>query len=536
MTDQKNPDSGQSMINATILIAFFSLLSRVLGLARDRLLAASFGAEATLDAYYAAFRIPDFLYNLLILGTLSAAFIPVFTESLVTNRTQAWRTARTILNLTILVISFLSLLLAVLAPQLTGLIVPGFSEEQKSLTTQLTRIMLLAPIFFSVSSVFSSILNSFRKFAIVAAAPLMYNASIIVGILVLYPIFGPTGLALGVAAGAFLHMALQIPSILRAGFRWAPDFNLNLPSVRKIGTLFVPRIFGMDTSQVSLFIASVIGSGLASGTISVYNLANNLQSLPIGIVAVAFAVVAFPHLSKAAAERRMDDFRMIFSTSLSQILFFVVPLSAMLVVMRAQIVRLILGAGLFDWTDTIRTLDTLAVFAASLSAQSLIPLCARAFYSVKNTKIPVAIGLLSAIINIIMAYILSPEFGVAGLAAAFSISAIFNFAALFVLLEFKLGGMLDSGLLLKIEKIVIATFVMGAVAYGSLYAVAPLVDTHTVFGLSVQAFVSAVAGGAAYLFAAWLLNISEGRDLVATLKMWQEKLRAGFARIPGIGW
>ena len=518
------------MTRATLIIALFSMLSRLVGLLRDRIFASHFGAGETLDVYYAAFRVPDFLFNLLILGTLSAAFIPIFTSYRVKNEETAWRIANTIFNLTFFAMGVLSIFLVGLAPLVVKIIVPGFSAEKMEATVAVTRIMLLSPFFFSLSSVFSSILNSYKRFAVVAALPVVYNLSIIAGAIFLYPRFGLAGLAWGVVIGAFLHMLLQIPSLLRTGYRWRPVLELQQSGVKKIAKLFLPRILTMDFSPL---IASAVGSTLSVGSIAVYNLANNLQSVPLGVIAVSFATVAFPVLSEAAAKQDSGKFRTVFNETLAQILYLMIPLSALMLVLRAQIVRLILGAGLFTWEDTIWTISTLAFFAISLFAQGLIPLLARAFYSLHNTVAPVVTGLVSAVVNIFAALYFTSHFGlgVSGLALAFSVASVLNFLMLFIWLEISFGNLISAKLILNVEKIIVSTLGMGIVAYATLYAVAPIVDTRTVAGLTLQTLSALVIGGVTYWFLSFIFGLPEGRHVFATAKLWLIKFRNAFVRI-----
>ncbi|MDP2933363.1 MAG: murein biosynthesis integral membrane protein MurJ [bacterium] len=518
-----------NIAQTTLLIAFFSLLSRVVGLFRDRIFAGQFGAGDTLDVYYAAFRIPDFLFNLLILGTMTAAFIPVFAAYRLKDENAAWRLGNTIFNLTFLAMVFLSAVLFLFAPALLHLIVPGFSGEKLEQTLQLTRIMLVSPVFFALSSVFSSILNTFKKFVVVSILPIIYNLAIVFGILVLYPKFGPKGLAFGVVLGAFLHLLLQLPALMRIGYRWSPVLDLKSGGVARFIKLFVPRIFTMDFSPI---IASAIGSLMAVGSITAYNLANNLQSVPLGVFAISYATVAFPHLADAAAKGDRDLFRKIFNSNLSQILYLMVPFSLLLLVLRAQIVRLLLGTGHFGWQDTIMTISALEFFALSLFSQGLVPLLTRAFFSLRNTVAPVITGLVSALINLFLAWFLVNRYnmGVAGLALSFSVSSIANLLMLFGWLEFKYGNLIDRFLILKIEKILVATVAMAISSYATLYLVAPFVNTRTVVGLGFQTLISLVVGMLVDLGFGYILNLSESRHIVRTTSTWLAKLRVAFFR------
>ena len=521
----------KTLTRATVTIALFSLLSKLIGLLRDRIFASSFGAGDTLDIYYAAFRVPDFIFNMLILGAFAAAFLPVFTATLNQDRARAFDLAATVLNATVIVMGVLCLILVIFTPVLVKLIVPGFTTANQAETASLTRIMLLSPLLFAISSVFSSVLNSFKKFTLVAAMPIIYNLALILGVIVLYPAFGINGLAYGVIIGAFLHAALQIFSVRKLGFRWKMLLNTKDPEARKIWRLYVPRAFGAGgLNQISFFISAVIGSTLAVGSIAIYNLANNLQIVPIGVFALAFATVAFPHLAEAAAKNDQKTFKDVFNINLSQILFLIIPFSVLMLILRAQIIRLVLGAGQFGWDDTVLTIQTFGFFALSLFAQSLIPLFSRAFFAMQNTVIPVVTGFIAAGANVVGAIFFTNFFGVAGLALAFTVAAIVNFVLLFILLEVKFGNIVDNELIFKLEKIILATLAAGILCYTALFAIEPFLDTRTFFGLLLQAVAATLVGGLVYLGMGWILNIGESRHLISASRNWLNKIRNAFAK------
>ncbi|HYE22133.1 MAG TPA: murein biosynthesis integral membrane protein MurJ, partial [Verrucomicrobiae bacterium] len=330
---------------ATLIIAVFSVLAKILGLARDAVFSNRFGTSVVIDAYFAAFRIPDFVFNLLILGTFSVAFIPVFSEYLIKNKEEADKLASTILNFVLALMAVLSFLALVFIDPLISIIAPGFEAERRELTKLFTQIFLLSPIFLALSSVLSSILNAHKRFTIVAIAPVIYNLSIILGALVLYPKIGNFGLALGVVLGAILHFAIQIPSVVTIGFKYRPIFNTASPGFRKFFILYWPRIFSMGVGQVTLLIATFFGSFLGAGSLSAFYYANNLQSVFLSIFAISVSVAVFPLLSDLFNEKDEDGFKSVIAKTSSQILYFLIPLSVLMLIMRAQIVRLILGIG-----------------------------------------------------------------------------------------------------------------------------------------------------------------------------------------------
>lgn len=503
--------SGQinSITIAALLVALSSLVSRFLGIFRDRILAGEFGAGEILDMYYAAFRIPDLIFNLLVLGALSAGFVPILTclikdpdckkktdKSDRTNK-EAWVLASGILNLLGLSIIGLSLLGIVFAPLLTKLIAPGFSPENKLITANLTRIMFLSPVFLGVSSVLGGILQSFKRFFVYSLSPIVYNVGIIIGALFFVPIWGVYGLAWGVVLGAFLHMIVQVPTVFGLGFRYIPKFNLRNDNLRKIAGMMIPRTMSLAISQINLVVITIIASTLASGTLAVFNFANNLQSFPVGIFGISFAVAAFPALSSVAFDKKKLVLN--FSQTLRQILFFIMPATVLLLTLRAQIIRVILGTGQFNWEDTILTIDSIGFFAISLFAQATLPLLVRMFYARHNSRNPFIIGLVSAGLNVVLSWYLAGRFGVAGLALAFSIASIFNFVLLWIALRIEIGNMDETRILVSSIKFSASALACGATVQGMKLLVWPYIDMTRLWGVFTQGFIAGMSGIVVYI-------------------------------------
>ncbi|HLD82178.1 MAG TPA: murein biosynthesis integral membrane protein MurJ [Patescibacteria group bacterium] len=516
----------KSITSGAIIIATASLASRVLGVLRDRILASEFGAGIELDTYYAAFRIPDTIYNLLVLGAISAGFIPVFLDSLSKDgKKKTWVMVNSMVNVMLVALTLLSIVLAIFTPEFISWITPGFSAEQMSMTVGLTRIMFLSPILLGLSSIWAGILQSFKQFFIYSLAPIFYNVGIIIGALYLVPWFGIYGLGIGVVLGACLHMVVQLPAVYESGYRYQWIIDLKDVNLRKIFFLMVPRTLSLAVNQINLFIVTFFGSLLSVGSIAIFNLANNLQSFPLGIFGISLAISAFPTLSQYASKQNNRQFIKTFSQTTRLILFFIIPASALLIVLRAQIVRVIFGAGVFGWEDTINTADALAVFSLSLFAQALIPLISRGFYAFHNTKTPFYIGTFSVIINIALAlYLTTNDFilfnfsPVVGLVFAFSISQIINFILLWIMLRIKIGGLDESELLSSLFKTSIATVVMALTAHWLKYIIEPLTGTDTFFGILTQGFVSGFIGILVFFLMSMFLRSREMEYFVASLK------------------
>lgn len=489
-----------SISSAALIISVAGILSRVLGFFRDRILASHFGAGDTLDVYYAAFRVPDLLYNLLILGALSAAFIPVFTGLIARNEEdEAWKLADSLLNAALLALVFISGIFVIFTPWIMKIITPGFSGEKLGQVVTLTRIMFLSPIFLGISGIFGGILNSLKRFLIYSLAPILYNLGIIIGAIFFVPRLGVIGLAWGVALGAMLHMLIQYPAVRISGFRYRLFLDFKNTNLRKVFKLMVPRTMGLAVTQINLLVVTVIASTLAAGSLAIFNFANNLQSFPLGIFAIPFTLAVFPTLSHFSAKDDQENFVASFSQTFRQILFFVIPTSILILVLRAQIVRVVLGAGKFDWEDTILTFQSLGIFAVSLFAQSLVPLLARSFYALHNTKVPFYTGLASEAVNLASALILSRFFGILGLVWAYSLASAVNMFLLLLILRVKMNNLDDTKIISTTLRISISALAAGFTAQMTKYLIQPYINLDTFVGVLSQLGFCGLTGIFVYL-------------------------------------
>src|SRR3989344_5590774 len=342
----------KSVTFAAFLVAISSGISSILGLIRDGLLAGRFGVWAETNAYFAAFRINDFFYNLFVVGGLAVAFLPLFTEYYAKAKETAWEMTNYVLNFFLFLLIFSALFIFLFAPQLVRIITPGFSLEEQIQTSRLIRIMILSPILFGLSAIFSGVLHYFNRFLVYALSPVLYNLGIIFGILFLSPVFGISGVAIGVIIGAAFYWLVQVPAVLYCGFRYRPLFSIRYPAIKRIFLLTVPRLFAIGASQINLLFITALASTM-NGGIAIFTFANNLQYFPISLVAIPFAVASFPLLSKNWVHNEKTEFRENFSLIFRQILFLMIPLTILFFLLRAQIVRLVLGSfgeiGRFDW-------------------------------------------------------------------------------------------------------------------------------------------------------------------------------------------
>src|SRR3989344_4235782 len=400
--------------HAAFWLGFFGILSATLGLLRDRLLAGTFGASRELDIYYAAFRVPDFLYTILLLFTASTAIIPIFLK----NFNEDKEKAAELLGSIIIYVSFALLVLSAIAfffmPEFVKFSLPGFSEEDLGRTTLLSRILLLSPIFLGFSNIFSSVAQAFRRFFVYGLAPVFYNIGIILGISVFYQFLGLPGLAWGVALGALAHMALQIPSLRNVGV--LPKFKevKGRSELLKIMWLSLPRTLGLSISQFTTLILTGIASTFYQGSIAIFNLALNLEYIPVTIVGLSYSVAAFPNLVSFSLNKAKDDFKKHFFAAMRHIIFWTLPMSVLILVLRSQIVRVVLWSGVFSWADTRLTAAALAILSLAIIFQSLFMLLIRAFYAEGESWRPLAINVISALLSVGAAFWFSLEFRAGG--------------------------------------------------------------------------------------------------------------------------
>jgi len=421
---------------AALILAVSALLSRFLGVVRDWLLAGKFGAGTDLDVYFSAFKIPDFVYNTLVAGGISIAFLPLFSEYFLKDKKEAWDFSANVLNVFLAALAVLSLLLFIFSPFLVDLISPGFDPAQKELTSNLVRIMLLSPILLGLSAIFSGILHYFDHFLAYSLCPLLYNLGIIFGIVFFSGRLGIAGVALGVILGAFLHFVFQLPSALSAGFSFKRIFRPLDEKIKRVFVLMIPRTFGITSQQINLVFINAIASTLAAGSISVFNFANNVQGLPAGVIGVSFAIAAFPALSKLWAEKNKEDFAKKFSAVFRKTFYLSLASTILIILLRNPIVDLIFRHGQFSQDAASLTSASLALFAMSIVFSSLIPLLFRAFFSFHDTKTPTVISVLSVTLNVILCFyfvkILSPGVSPAesALKSAFGIEGALNASVL----------------------------------------------------------------------------------------------------------
>lgn len=517
----KNAFHGENSIKgATALLMVTLFLSNILGFLRDRFLAQKIPA-AEADIYFNAFRVPDLVFNVLILGAITTAFIPIFTDFLSQrgHTKEAWQLANTIITTAGLLLIISLGALYFLMPAIMPLISPFNEPERVDQAVFLARLLLIQPFFFGLSYIAGGMLNSMKRFVAYAFAPLIYNLAIIVGILYLSPTYGVTGVVYGVLAGAFLHFLIQVPTLRTVGYYYRPQLDLASPTIRRMLSLMVPRTIQLVMMQSILLVFARVAAQLPVGSVSSLNYADNIQTVPTVIFGNAFATASFPYLAEAFAAKKNTDFHRYLIRSTRAALFFLLPSAVGLYLLRVQIVRLILGSGHFGWLQTVMTAEVLGMYALGLAALGIIPLYMRAFFAMQDTKTPMWVTIPTTILTIVLGYALAfyTDMGVAGLALAYSVASIFQFIALYLLLRRRVDLTGERDLWYSVLTYVLLTAVMAA----AIQLVKELVGTTTDlrFGVNVllQGGLGIAVGGLVYLGLAILLRLEEVEFL------WQRK-------------
>ena len=514
MSSERQPDRGGAtgvVIRAGLLLTGAAVASRVLGWVRLLVIGAQFGASSELDAYLAAFRIPDAIFQLVVAGALSAALIPVYAAYRARGEEdEGWALASSVINLVVIALAGISLLMALAAPWLMPIVAPGFDAETTALTVELTQVMLLSPVFIGLGAVVTGLLQTHGRFGPSSVAPLVYNLAIIAAAILLVPFFGVQGLAIGVVIGSIGHLVVQLPALRRLNPAWSPKVDLRHPGVRRVTVLMGPRMLGLAAGQVNLIVSTALASGLAAGSITAFTYAFQLSQLPVGIIGVSIAVALFPTLSREAALGRASEIRRQVNASLRVLFFIAAPLTAVMIVLREPLASVFFEYGLFSAESAQRTASALAWFAIGVPAHVMVHVLTRAFYAMQDTRTPVAWAVVAVVANIILMLLLVEPMGVEGLALAISISATLEVVGLMVALRQRLGNLDGRVLLLSFSRSLVATVVAAAVMLaGSLWLASALPVIAGGGGRLVALLLPGLAGAIVYLAVGLALRAPE---------------------------
>jgi putative peptidoglycan lipid II flippase len=510
-----------SVRSAAFVLMSMVAASRVLGLIRDRLLSARFEPD-TLGVYFAAFRLPNLLFELLVMGALTSAFIPIFTKLLSQNKeSQAHRMASALINIGVVALFVASLPIILWTREISSFLAPGFTQAEIAQMASFTRFMVVFQVVpLLVGNFFTGILQSYSLFIIPALAPVVYNIGIILGIVILTPILGLWAPVVGVAIGALLFVAIQVPLVLRAGYRHGWVADPKTPGVAEVGRLMGPRTFGLAVSQIDTTVDLMLSSLLGARMVTIFNFAQHLQQLPVGLFGATIAQAALPSLSFQSAKADIVEFKTTVMRSLHQVVFFVLPASMLFIVLRIPAVRLVFGASRFDWEATVLTGMTLSTFSISLAAQSMIHILARGFYALYDTKTPVIAGVVGISVNTLLSilFVVFMKLPIWSLGLSTSVASIINAGVLLVLLDRRVNRFPRAAFILPPLKMLLATLATGFALYVPLKLLDQLVfDTTRTVGLLLLTGVSGTIGIATYMFLSWVLGVGEVKSFLALL-------------------
>jgi len=513
--------TGRTLARAGLTVAAAYFVSRVLGWVRIVVITNYFSAGTELDAYFAAFRLPDAIFQLVAAGALSSAMVPVLANLFTKNEEdRAWRVVSTVLNIMLLALAALAAIVAVFAPQIVPILTPGFDAVGTELTVRLTRIMLLSPILLALGAVASSVLNARGRFGAAAIAPSLYNIAIIGGALLLGNSLGVESLAIGVVAGSVLHLAIQLRPLMKERFRLSFDIDLGDPQARQVLTLMAPRAIGLGSNQITFIVATTLATGVGLGAVTAYNVAWTVMQIPLGVIGFPLGVVLLPAMSRAVAAGSVREFGRLIVRSVRLVLWIMLFITAVGVVLRRQSVTLLFDYGL-DPAAISLTADTLSFLFLGLAAHSLVIVFARAFYSGHDTRTPVTTAVFDMLISVVIGVATVGSLGLSGIALGLAVGAWAEAGALGILLWRRTPGAGLEGILQPL-----LLFIGGAVLAG-LAALIVVRVTDPIIGpepgkiaLFGQVLAAVVGGGAVYAIYTRALRIPElgqAIDLVRSL-------------------
>jgi putative peptidoglycan lipid II flippase len=531
---------------AALLLGGFALLSQLLGLIRDRALAHFVGVGPMLDTYYAAFRIPDFLYISVASLASVTVLLPFLVHRLGDDGQMNDKTRRFMNNVFSVFMIFMisaSILIAIFMPYIISFIVPGFNEEQIDLLITTSRIMLISPILIGLSNLIGSITQLYKNFLVFSLSPVFYNLGILMGVIFLYPIFGLIGLAWGVILGSALHFFVQLPVILKR--KCFPKFIIRIDwkEIYEVIKLSAPRTLTLSFNSLAFIFLIALASELKPGSISLFTFAFNLQSVPVGIIGISYSVAAFPILVKSFSTKNINDFIDQIILTARQIIFWSLPVITLLIVLRAQIVRVILGSNAFSWFDTRLTAAAVSLFVVSLATQGLVLLFVRGYYASGNTKKPLLINAFSSIMIIVFARLLIyifehypqillqleiilrvkdvPGTMMLSLPLAYALGSILNFFLIWLLFKKDFINGRKINLTRTFLESCFGAIVVGFVAYFSLNIFDNILNITTGWGIFFQGFFSGVIG---IFFGIVVLYFLKNKELLSLIEVIKNKL------------
>lgn len=530
----------ESIHQAAYILAGATFLGQVLGLFRDRLLASTFGAGSLLDVYYAAFRLQDIIF--VTIGSMLSAvvLIPLFSITLEKEgKEKLHRIVNSIFTVAFYILLLISSIAVIFARKIALMIFPGVPAEYEQTLVDLMRLLLLSPFLFSLSGVLGALVQVYNRFAIVSIAPLLYNLGIILGIVFLYPMLGLTGIGLGVLLGALMHAGIHAPFIIRQGL--FPHFTRTIEwvSVKETVYLALQRGLALGTQHLGLIFLTGLATTIAVGSVSVMTLATNLQGMFLSLIGLSYAVAAFPTLARMFVNGNHDEFAEKLCASMRHVIFWSLPTIALIIVLRAYIVRAVLGAGIFDWTATTLTAACLAIFSIAILLQGLMMLIFRAFYASNRNKDVMIITVIGEFILILSAvyllkYFESSESFRYFLESLFRVENSVGSAVLIIPIAFVIGYfvklVLSLFLLKRVLKIsirnLVPTFIhsfaascaVGIVTYEFADYFATLFGIETFFGVFFTGFFAGIMGTLSGAVLLYMLRNNEFHEIIKAIR------------------
>lgn len=490
--------------SSVIVIALFAV-GKLVGLIRAPLVARAFGAGAEYDAFTAANQLPELLFTVIAGGSLAAAFIPVYSQYLTQNgRESAARLANTVLTVVLVILGSVSAVGIFLAPWLTRhVLVPDFPPEQQLLTAQIMRVILIQTTIFGFSGVLSSVLNAHQHFALPALAPLALDLGYFTGLLLFVPGMGILGLAWGTVVGALLHVAIQVPALIRHRISYRPSLQLRLPGVGEIARLMGPRIVTLGVIQFADLFIIRLASALPTGTTSSYFYGYQLMQFPQTLFGTAIALVMFPTLAELYNAGETEGLRQTAARALGIIWTLTLPAAAAVILLGEPIIVVLLQGGAFDARATALVYAVLVAFSVRIVSESTLEIVARLFYARHNTLTPMVAYLGWLAVTVAGSYLLVARLGAVGLALATTVGFTLLAGALFELNRRRLGGLGGRELQLSFLRALAATAVMTA----AIWLVGRVVSSPLLYLLA-----GAGVGGPVYVAVSWLLGGREVRE------------------------
>lgn len=520
-----------SILSAATLIMGMTIASQILGLVRQRVVLHFFVPDQS-SLFFAALRLPELLFEVLVYGMFSSAFIPIFTKAFKKNEKEAWETSGKIVTIGLLVFLVFALVFGIFAEQIYTAVAPGYSAEQIKTIANLARILFLAQGIFIISYVLTSVLESLRRFLVPALAPIFYNLGLIAGTYFLAPRFGIAAPAIGVVIGALVHFLIQLPLSIKLGFRFTTNIKPN-DEVKDIARLAAPRLLDLSVQQVVDMTVLYFASIISTASYTYFTLANSLQLAPVRLFGTSLAKAALPTLTRESDSP--EQFSKTLLKTLYQMLFLIVPVATLFIVLRIPMIRIFFGTSIFDWNSTVSTGMVLSAFAIGIPFQAMVPLLARAFYALHDTKTPVLISVVGDILIIASNLVLIGFFRlpVWSLGAAFSVGALVETIILSIMMTKRMGVFSKLSSFIPMLKILFSALASGTVMFfllkffdrwafiggNPLRSPIPfeifVLDTRYTVNLVILTVLVALAGIVIYLISSFIFRSDELASLIA---------------------